>query len=151
MHSGFSDCECTGELVVSGVEHFLEASGASEGAYCSVQEVAKTVQLFCFVLQSNMTVVKVTRSYATVWKYQRQETNKRRMSFAARSLTPGEEVSEWLDMGLGTVWLEIACACKKSNSGQVVSSWSFRPNDGRVHTKNISVLEENSKKNIWAN
>ena len=76
MRSDFSARECTGEIVVSGVGHLLKASGASERAYFSVREVAKTVHLFCFVLQPNMTVVKVTRSYTAPWKFQQPVTNK---------------------------------------------------------------------------
>jgi hypothetical protein len=128
MRSDFSACECTGELVVTGVVRLLEASGDSERAYSSVLEVAKTVHLFCFVLQSHMTVVKVTRSCATAWKFQRQETNKRPMSFAIPVGYLGKEVPEWLDMRFGAVRLATASACKESDSRHVVSSWSFRLN-----------------------
>ena len=64
MRSDFSAWECTGEMMVSGVGHLLEASGAGERVCSSVLEVAKTGHLFRIVLQSNMTVVNVTRSYA---------------------------------------------------------------------------------------
>jgi hypothetical protein len=68
----FSARECTGEMVVSGVGHLLEVSGTSERAYSSVRYVAKTMHWFHFVLQPSMTVVKVTRSYATPWKFHDQ-------------------------------------------------------------------------------